>query len=246
MASLARRSNPQYERSAPLGDSIKENAEYHAATDQALPERKITGRQERRRRRPSPRRLVAAVLGFGRTTKRVGASVRRGLPARSPDAQLRGLDLALAVRSAVDRAGGADPVARPCRTNARLDVDHGYPGRRYPLAAGEDDVCVAPAVGVDALDVKHPTPCSAAVPGARRTLRETRHIRGPRAGLGVVGRSRRSADPALLSALVVARAPRPHGGGQKERECRRGRSHHARHGTAAWCWPTAGSLATLR
>ena len=69
------------------------------------------------------------------------------------------LDLALAVGAPVDGAGAGDEVARrriAGRPQPARDVEDGD-SRGRKAAAQQDDVQVAVAIGVDTLDVKHPT-----------------------------------------------------------------------------------------
>jgi hypothetical protein len=73
--------------------------------------------------------------------------------------ELERVDLALAVGAGLDRAGGADQVAG---TGKRVwakfpaHVDRGQAGQRYPLPVDDDEVGVAVAVRIDALDVDDP------------------------------------------------------------------------------------------
>jgi hypothetical protein len=89
-----------------------------------------------------------------------------------------GGDLALAVGARGDRPGGAERIAesgKTARAKVPWDVDHRDPRGGDALAAEEDEVGVAVAVGVDPLDVDDP-------PARRLATRE-------------VGRTARRFDP---------------------------------------------------
>ena len=107
--------------------------------------------REQRRSPRDPRHGLTMLLARGATRS---SCARASAGARH--VQLDRLDLPLPVRAAVDRAGGADPVAgagQRVRAQRLLDVDHRQPRQRDRLARGEHEVGVAVAVGVHALDV---------------------------------------------------------------------------------------------
>src|SRR6478609_7237919 len=75
------------------------------------------------------------------------------------EVQFERMDLALAVGAGLDRAGGADRAADPRQRTgpqALADVDRGQAGKGDALGVDDDEVSIAIAVWVDALDVDDP------------------------------------------------------------------------------------------
>ena len=69
------------------------------------------------------------------------------------------MDLVLAVGASLDRAGGADQVARAGKrvgAQAGADVDRGQSRQRDPLRVADHEMRIAVAVGIDPLDVDDP------------------------------------------------------------------------------------------
>jgi hypothetical protein len=69
------------------------------------------------------------------------------------------LDLALAVRAGIDRAGGGQQIAGPwqwIRAQVGAHIDHRDSRRGDPIAAQQDKMRIAVAVGIHALDVGDP------------------------------------------------------------------------------------------
>ena len=110
----------------------------------------------------------------------------------------------------MDRAGGAQQVARPgqrLRSQVARDIDHRDPGPGDALLAEQDEVGVAVAVGVDRLDVDDP-------PGGRRTTRRRRRAADRLEPWRALARALRRAAWVALGRLAVPAAAEGEGGGR--------------------------------
>jgi hypothetical protein len=145
-----------------------------------------------------------------------------------PDAQPRRLDLPLSLRSAVHRTGCTYPVPRPRQprgTNPGLQVNDRHPRRRDRVAASEDQMGIAPSVGVHTLDVDHTPLHAAAVGDPRWTSRGLRlNLRRPARSLSSLGELAAASGIRLLPRVGPA-AHHRQGQGRKAEDCERLSAH---------------------